>query len=166
MSPERWKKIEEIFLTAIELRAVPERARYLAQACAGDEELRREVERLLAQDEGAETLLKESVFEESGMHAFAALMQDSDPLIGRRLGSYQIISEIGSGGMGAVYLAERADGAFRQNVWPSSWSNAGWIPTLSCAAFGKSGKSSRRSIIRSLRVCSTAAQLPMGCHIL
>lgn len=115
-SPERWKKIEEIFLTAIDLDNKTDRDSYLATACAGDAELRQEVERLLAQDEGAETLMKETVFDESGMHDFAAFLKETDPLLGTRLGSYRILSEIGRGGMGAVYLADRADGAFRQRV--------------------------------------------------
>ena len=40
----------------------------------------------------------------------------SDSMIGRRVGIYELVKEIGRGGMGAVYLAERADGEFRQRV--------------------------------------------------
>lgn len=116
MSSEHWKKIEGIVRRASDLKDESARAAYLSEACAGDEELRHTVERLLAQGEGAETLPKDTVFDEIGMEGFATLLQERDPLIGGRLGAYQITTELGYGGMGAVYLAERVDGAFKQRV--------------------------------------------------
>ncbi len=83
-SPERWKKIEAVFLTAINLKDKSERESYLAAACAGDAELRQEVERLLVQDEGAETLLKETISDEGGLHDFAPFLKEDDPLIQQR----------------------------------------------------------------------------------
>jgi serine/threonine protein kinase/TolB-like protein/Flp pilus assembly protein TadD len=114
MSSERWQKLEEIFQTAIDM-ASGERAQYIEAACAGDEELRREVEALLAEHDEAGDFLDEPVYERSGVHALAALI-DEDPVIGQRIGSYQVLSQIGRGGMGVVYLAERADNAFQKRV--------------------------------------------------
>ncbi len=114
MSSERWQKLEEIFQTALDL-AASERAQYIAAACAGDEELRREVEALLAEHDEAGDFLDEPLYERSGVHALAALMDD-DPVIGQRIGAYKVMRQIGRGGMGVVYLAERADDAFQKSV--------------------------------------------------
>jgi eukaryotic-like serine/threonine-protein kinase len=116
MASERWRDIEEIFQTALDL-APEERARYVTRACASDEQLRREVERLLTQHEDAGDFLNEPLYERSGLHELATLLEsESDTLIGQHLGSYKIEREIGRGGMGAVYLAERADNTFQRRV--------------------------------------------------
>jgi serine/threonine protein kinase/tetratricopeptide (TPR) repeat protein len=114
MSSERWQKLEEIFQTALDL-APGERAPYVAEACAGDDELRREVEALLAEHDEASNFLDEPLYERSGVHALASLI-DSDPVIGQLIGAYRVVKQIGRGGMGAVYLAERADNAFQRRV--------------------------------------------------
>jgi serine/threonine protein kinase/tetratricopeptide (TPR) repeat protein len=114
MSAERWQKLEEIFQTALDL-APGERAPYIEKACAGDEELQREVEALLAEHDEAGDFLDAPLYERSGVQVLAALM-DEDPVIGQRIGAYQVIRQIGRGGMGAVYLAERADNAFQKRV--------------------------------------------------
>jgi serine/threonine protein kinase len=76
--------------------------RFLAKACAGDEELRREVESLLAQDASADAVLTRGA-----VVAAAGLVSDvgGSVLTGRRLGAYQILSPLGAGGMGEVYRA-------------------------------------------------------------
>jgi len=116
MTPERWHQVEDVFQTALDL-APEERARYITQACADDEELQHQVASLLTQYEKAGDLLTETLSVPGGLHALAALLDDeSDPMIGRRLGAYRIEREIGRGGMGAVYAAVRADNVFRKRV--------------------------------------------------
>src|SRR5919199_1042213 len=83
MSPERWKQIEEVFQSALDLPQA-ERRGFIAGAPAP----------------------AASVVEEAR----------EDLMAGRRVGSYRILREVGRGGMGAVYLAERADSAFHKRV--------------------------------------------------
>ncbi|MBS1797379.1 MAG: hypothetical protein JSS81_26390, partial [Acidobacteria bacterium] len=70
-------------------------AALLENECAGDAELRREVERLLALDAEAESLMDRPLLEKSGFHLLGALTDEFDPLIGRRIGSYEIRRELG-----------------------------------------------------------------------
>jgi eukaryotic-like serine/threonine-protein kinase len=102
MTPDRWKRIENLLQSALE-RKPAERAAFLAIACADDEDLRKEVESLLASNEHADSFLKSPAVQYA-----AALIGDdkSNSMLGRRIGSYQIISHLGSGGMGEVYLAQ------------------------------------------------------------
>jgi eukaryotic-like serine/threonine-protein kinase len=101
MTPERWQQVDRLLQAALE-REPSERAAFLRQASQGDDSLRREVESLLASDEG-DRFLKSAVLE----HA-ALLLDDgkSNSLFGRRIGSFQILSQLGAGGMGEVYLAQ------------------------------------------------------------
>ncbi|MGH9853117.1 MAG: hypothetical protein ACREBD_25040, partial [Blastocatellia bacterium] len=57
MNPERWQRVEELFLTAVD-RPAAEREAYLTRVCGGDEELRREVLSLLARDTTEEFIEK------------------------------------------------------------------------------------------------------------
>jgi eukaryotic-like serine/threonine-protein kinase len=107
MSPERWQQINQIFYDAL-ARPAAARADFLAQACGADEELRGEVLTLLAADGKANALLEQplgAVAAElwSGLPSTAPLPA---ALNGTQLGVYQIIREIGRGGMGEVYLAQ------------------------------------------------------------
>jgi len=99
MTPARWRKVEEIYQSALEL-APGERARFLAEACAGDTEIRAEVESLLDHDQEKGGLIDRPAWEQ-GRGLLAT--QQLDP--GKRLGSYEIVELIGAGGMGQVYRA-------------------------------------------------------------
>jgi serine/threonine protein kinase/tetratricopeptide (TPR) repeat protein len=100
MTPERWQQVKEIFNSAIQYEP-EERAAFLSRACGGDEALRKEVESLLAAHE------KEGSFIDSPAYQGAAKMLESDQELksGQTIGHYEILSTLGRGGMGEVYLA-------------------------------------------------------------
>jgi serine/threonine-protein kinase len=104
-----WKLVENLFNEAL-LKAPEERAAFIADACGGDELLSFEIETMLAADERAEGILDRPLpVTEFGTDA--ASIAD-----GQIIGSWRILSELGRGGMGIVYLAERADGTYEQQV--------------------------------------------------
>jgi eukaryotic-like serine/threonine-protein kinase len=108
MTPERWQQVKELFQSVVECET-SQRAAFLDEACAGDSDLRRELEILLASDKRAENFLEAPV-------ASLRTDQPTESLVRRRIGPYQIRREIARGGMGAVYLAERADDQFQKQV--------------------------------------------------
>src|SRR5947209_1650120 len=106
----RWQKIDDLFQAALDC-APERRGAFLDDSCAGDTALRSEVESLVAAHDTAGF---------SRVPAFAEgmrLLQDAgDSMAGREIGPYKILRRIGVGGMGAVYLAARADDAFQKEV--------------------------------------------------
>lgn len=101
MTPEGWQKIKEVFDAAAE-RLGGERTAYLDEACRDDAELRREVETLLAADEGESSFMQRPAVSEV-MHAMAE--GNGQLAVGRKIGRYAVLSLLGRGGMGEVYLA-------------------------------------------------------------
>jgi serine/threonine protein kinase/TolB-like protein len=111
ITPERWQRIKELVISAEQLDAAA-RGKFLRDACGSDNSLRSEVESLLevndAQDaDGISTI---GLLERTGLSLV------TDPMIGRQLGAYEVVKQIGRGGMATVYLAERADDAYRKQV--------------------------------------------------
>jgi hypothetical protein len=113
MTPERWQRVKQLLGPALELDPA-KRADYLDQACGNDPTLRPDLERLLAAEQkaGADFLNDPTLLEELTLE----LPQRADAWVGRRLGSYQIVEGIGTGGMGEVYRAVRADDEYRKEV--------------------------------------------------
>jgi len=112
MRRERWEEIEALLDRALDLRP-EERGAFLDEACARDPELRSRLDALLRADERAGTFLEAPALEQSA--PLVAAMYE-DPQAGKRIGAYRILREAGRGGMGVVYLAERADGQYQQQV--------------------------------------------------
>jgi Tol biopolymer transport system component/predicted Ser/Thr protein kinase len=100
---ERWRRIEDLYLRALE-RDENQRASFLDEACGGDEGLRREVESLLGYAGEADGFMEGEVAVEEA-HSKSDGDSDSIP-IGRDLGSYRVLSLLGTGGMGKVYLGK------------------------------------------------------------
>ncbi|MEO8648646.1 MAG: protein kinase [Acidobacteriota bacterium] len=127
MSPERWLKIEALFESTVDLRPA-ERAQFLSKECSDDVELKREVEKLLQSSDSADDFIESPIWTDSSFLNTSAKKEISESLddgldtgrednyIGQTIGVYRLTKEIGRGGMGAVYLAERADGEFQQTV--------------------------------------------------
>jgi TolB-like protein/Flp pilus assembly protein TadD/tRNA A-37 threonylcarbamoyl transferase component Bud32 len=122
MTPERWKQIEEVFQAALDLPEA-ERRGFVAGACAGDDTLREQVAALIAQHDEAGDFIEAPAFAAADLHPAVdphatTPITDSfgDPSIGLKVGAYRIVREIGRGGMGAVYLTERADSEFRMRA--------------------------------------------------
>src|SRR5678815_1194125 len=103
MDSQRWTKVRAILERALE-QEVEQRAAWLARECGDDAQLLAEVESLLASE--PETLS----FEPPTRSDFARAVEDRN--IGRRVGPYVLEQLLGAGGMGAVYLARRADADF------------------------------------------------------
>jgi serine/threonine protein kinase/Flp pilus assembly protein TadD len=105
--------VETIFHAALEKASAEERAAYLDQACQGDNELRRQVERLLAAQHQLGGFLEQPAAE--GATSDVAPGRWVDPAAlpppaegpGSRIGAYKLLQQIGEGGMGAVYMAEQ-----------------------------------------------------------
>ncbi|HEY8458766.1 MAG TPA: protein kinase, partial [Blastocatellia bacterium] len=106
MTAERWRQIEDLFHSALDL-APGDRAAFLDGACAGDAELRRQVDALLESFDEAGDFIERPFLHESLSSSGKAAAR-SEPLIGHKIGNYEVQSLIGAGGMGEVYLARDA----------------------------------------------------------
>src|SRR5262245_4248043 len=101
MNRERWNQIDQLLDAVLEL-PLEKRGAFLDEACAGDEELRRELDGLLASDDGALSFLEQPALEVAAKE----LVDQKQSMLGQVIGHYKIISQLGAGGMGEVYLVE------------------------------------------------------------
>ncbi len=101
MTPERWQQVKQIFQSALE-RNPAERSAFLNQACADDPALRSEVESLISSHNQAGDSIEAMAAE-----AATEMLDDdqADSIVGKQMGHYQVVSRIGRGGMGEVFLA-------------------------------------------------------------
>ena len=110
-----WEQLKRILADAMEQKTPNARAAFIQQACGGDTTLLREGESLLKE---AERMLSanEDEFDDCADNLSTLRRRDEPSASGQRIGAYEVVDEIGRGGMGAVYLAERADGQFSKQV--------------------------------------------------
>jgi serine/threonine protein kinase/tetratricopeptide (TPR) repeat protein len=109
VSETRWEKLQDLFHRALPLNAEA-RAGLIDRECLAQPELRAELERLLGANDRAGAFIRVPAVTFPGEPA-------PDPSAeGRRIGAYRLTKPVGRGGMGAVYLAERDDGAYQQRV--------------------------------------------------
>jgi eukaryotic-like serine/threonine-protein kinase len=117
MTPERYQLVDQVFQAALELDPA-RRAAFLDEACNGDQTLRSEVESLITSDRGGLSFIDEPAFEMA-----ARVLASDEPVLaaGTRIDRYEIVSLLGSGGMGEVYLAhdERLDRKIALKLLPS-----------------------------------------------
>ncbi|MBI4468020.1 MAG: serine/threonine protein kinase [Acidobacteria bacterium] len=111
MTPARWRQIQDLYHAASQIDAA-DRATFLESACGSDQELRAEVQSLLEAGEQSGGVFQSSI----ERMAAAVIAGGGIPKSGQQIGSYRLIQELGRGGMGTVYLAERADQQYEARV--------------------------------------------------
>jgi len=111
METKEWRQVKDVFFEVLE-KPQAARADFLREVCGADSGLRAEVENLLAAHFESESFIENPAFE------VASVFKPNDAAnpAEKHFGNYKIIREIGAGGMGAVFLAERSDGEFEQQV--------------------------------------------------
>ncbi len=115
MDPTRWRRIQSIFHEALDV-PVAARAEFVARACGGDQQVHAAVEDLLASDSATFELVSTRAGQEFANVVASAAREAEGTTRPEVVGVYRLIEPIASGGMGAVYRGERADGQFEQVV--------------------------------------------------
>ena len=111
MNPERWQKVREVYEQALGVEGA-ERTALVDKACGDDDDLRREVESLLQYASSADSGFMKS----PAVDLLEPVTAAARSRLGSRFGVYQILEEIGHGGMGEVYRACRVDGQYEKEV--------------------------------------------------
>ena len=112
MNAERWSQIQSLFDAVLE-QDPPKRITFLKAACKDDLELYKEVSSLLESDQQINSLIDGQALDSV---TISNKLLEETQLEGQEVGPYKLIKKLGQGGMGVVYLAERADGQFEQKV--------------------------------------------------
>ncbi len=107
MESERWQRLKTIYQEALD-KPEAERKTFVHDKCEGDEELEAEITRLLSAGSGSDDI--------DDIVGSATRDWNEASIRGQRVGPYRLMDVIGQGGMGQVYLAERADDEFEQRV--------------------------------------------------
>lgn len=113
MNAKTWQRLKPLFQAALDLGPA-ERSIFLAKSCNGDDDLRAQVEQLLASHDAPGHFLVSPAL--VGSADLSSEIAETDLGAGLRIGPYEVVRQLGRGGMGIVFLAVRADDQYRKQV--------------------------------------------------